>query len=68
MDDARGMRHAEPFRDLRADADDRRNGLRLCARDEIAQRRAVHPFHGDVRRPSLDADVVDGDDVGMVER
>ena len=67
MDDAGAVRLRQPFRDLRADLDNGGCRLWLTRGNEFPQRGAIHPLHRDVGRGPLDADVVDGDDVGVIQ-
>ena len=67
MDDAGAVRLRQPFRDLRPDRDNGGHRLRPSRGNELAQRGAIHPLHCDVGRGSLQPDVVDSDNVGMIQ-
>ena len=67
MDDAACVRGVEAVRDLDAELEDTVERQR-SARDLVLQRPAIEQFHDDEPLGSVLADVVDGADVGMVER
>ena len=67
MDDARGVRHIERVGNLRPEVHQLVDRQRL-ALDAILQRRAVEILHHDVLAVFVFANVVDGADIGMVER
>ncbi len=71
VNDARGVGLGEALRDLRSDLEEtaRGEGVGLAAQDQLPKRVAVDQLHDDVAqaRGRL-ADVVDGDDVGVVQR
>ena len=67
MHDALRVRGVERVGDLDADVDNLLD-LERAGRDAIVQCLALHPFHDDERLAIVLADVVDGADVGMVQR
>ena len=67
MDNAGGVRHGEPLGNLLRQVDRAAMRHRPCPQ-LVAQRPALHPLHGEVRRVALSADIVDRQDVRVVER
>ena len=67
VDDARAVRRVERVGHLDAHIQHRVQAQRAPT-EAILQRRALQVLHGDERSPVLFADVVDGADVGVVER
>jgi hypothetical protein len=67
MDDAGSMRGCQRVRDLDGVLQ-RVSDPEPRASDDNSQGRTGHVFHRDEVRPAVLADVVDGDDVGMVQR
>ena len=70
MDDSGGVGGGEAVGDLRCDVEELSNGDGLAG-EQRAERLAFDEFADDVllaRFGGLDAEVVDGDDVGVVER
>ena len=67
MDDAFAVRGVESFRDLDSNFE---GGFRLhrAPADTVLQRHPVHELHGDERLAGILADVVNGANVGMIER
>ena len=67
VDDARAMGLGEALGDLRGQVD---GPLRLdpAAADHVVQGEALDQLHHDVRLAERLADLVDGDDIGMVQR
>ena len=66
VDDLRGVRDRQRFGDLPRDADGAFE--RQALRRQLPQRRALDELHRDVAIGVDDAGLVDGDDVGVVER
>ena len=66
MHDARGMRLRETVGDLVGDVGEP-SRRQPAVGQQVAQGLAFHPFHGDERHAGLMADVMDGQDVGMVQ-
>ena len=66
MPDARGVRLRETLGDLVGDVGEP-SRREPAGGQQVAQGRAVHPFHGDERHAGLIANVVDGQDIGMVQ-
>ena len=70
VDDAGGVGLGEAVRDLGSDVEQPSNGqgARILGQDQLAQRVPLDHLHHDVGQAGGLADVVDGDDVGVVER
>ncbi len=66
MHDACGMRLGETLGNLVGDAGSA-SWRQLAARQQVAQAPARYPFHDDERDAGLMANVMDGQDVGMVQ-
>src|SRR6185436_2901926 len=67
VDDAVTMRVLEPAGSLRQDVDALRRRQRLAARDDAVEVLAGEVFLHQVRNAVLDAEVVDGDDVAVLQ-
>ena len=67
MDDSGGVGGGEAVGDLRGDVDKLPNWDGFAVKQR-AQRLAFEEFAHDVLLPVFDAEVVDGDDIGMIER
>ena len=65
MHDARGMRLGETLRDLMSDVGEL--SCETADGEQVAQGLALRPFHGDERHADLMADVMDGQDIGMIQ-
>ena len=66
MHDARGMRLRETVGDLVGDVGEP-SRRQPAGGQQVAQGLAFHPFHGDERHAGLMANVMDGQDIGMVQ-
>ena len=67
VDDAGGVRAGEPVGQLAGDVEHLPGRQRELGANQVAQRRAVHELHDGEGQPGRLADLVDGDDVGVVE-
>ena len=68
VDDAGRVRPGQPLGQLAADVQDLPDRQRLLGPNQVAQRRAIDELHDGEGQPGRLADLVDGDDVGVVER
>ena len=67
MDDARRVRLGETVGDLHGDVEKPLGRERVSRRQDLAKGLPLHELHRDVDRPVGFADVVDGQDVGVVQ-